>query len=168
MEGFNWKDTLNLISKLTFKRAWNGAKVLTSFYATRLLNKPIQWGYPVSISFEPTTSCNLRCPECPSGLRAFTRPTGMFCPAKTSEGRRRMSKYRCDPRITLCNGPGSRGDSQSSDAASFLISSGAVAENRRVCLFAGSFAVILRISLINPMSSIRSASSRTRYSTLSR
>jgi radical SAM protein with 4Fe4S-binding SPASM domain len=31
---------------------------------------------PISISFEPTTSCNLRCPECPSGLRAFSRPTG--------------------------------------------------------------------------------------------
>jgi radical SAM protein with 4Fe4S-binding SPASM domain len=33
---------------------------------------------PVSIAFEPTTSCNLRCPECPSGLRSFTRPTGML------------------------------------------------------------------------------------------
>ena len=33
-------------------------------------------GYPISISLEPTTSCNLGCPECPSGLRAFTRPTG--------------------------------------------------------------------------------------------
>ncbi len=33
---------------------------------------------PISISFEPTTSCNLRCPECPSGLRSFTRPTGML------------------------------------------------------------------------------------------
>lgn len=32
---------------------------------------------PVKIGFEPTTFCNLRCPECPSGLRAFTRPTGM-------------------------------------------------------------------------------------------
>ncbi|HZH00921.1 MAG TPA: radical SAM/SPASM domain-containing protein, partial [Flavisolibacter sp.] len=32
----------------------------------------------ISISFEPTTSCNLRCPECPSGLRAFSRPTGML------------------------------------------------------------------------------------------
>jgi radical SAM protein with 4Fe4S-binding SPASM domain len=31
---------------------------------------------PVSISVEPTTSCNLRCPECPSGLRGFTRPQG--------------------------------------------------------------------------------------------
>lgn len=32
----------------------------------------------MSIAFEPTTSCNLRCPECPSGLRSFTRPTGML------------------------------------------------------------------------------------------
>lgn len=43
-----------------------------------MIGKPLQWGYPISISFEPTTSCNLRCPECPSGLRAFTRPTGML------------------------------------------------------------------------------------------
>lgn len=42
------------------------------------MGKPVQWGLPISISFEPTTSCNLRCPECPSGLRAFTRPTGML------------------------------------------------------------------------------------------
>ena len=78
MPKINWNDTLNLASKITFKRVWNGVKVLASFYAGRLLNKHIQWGYPVSISFEPTTSCNLRCPECPSGMRAFTRPTGML------------------------------------------------------------------------------------------
>ena len=34
----------------------------------------------MSLSVEPTTSCNLRCPECPSGLRSFTRPTGMLAP----------------------------------------------------------------------------------------
>ena len=45
---------------------------------SKLAKKPIQWGFPISISFEPTTSCNLRCPECPSGLREFTRPTGML------------------------------------------------------------------------------------------
>ena len=78
MPDFNWNDSINLLSKLTFKRFLNGVKVLGSFYASRILNKPVQWGYPVSISFEPTTSCNLRCPECPSGLRAFTRPTGML------------------------------------------------------------------------------------------
>jgi len=78
MPKINWSDTVNLAGKITFKRFWNGVKVLSSFYIGRLLNKPLQWGYPVSISFEPTTSCNLRCPECPSGLRAFTRPTGML------------------------------------------------------------------------------------------
>ena len=37
-------------------------------------------GMPFSISIEPTTSCNLRCPECPSGLRSFSRPIGMLAP----------------------------------------------------------------------------------------
>jgi len=78
MSRINLQDTFNLLSKLTLRRAWNGIKVLGSFYVSRLTGKPVQWGYPVSISFEPTTSCNLRCPECPSGLRAFTRPTGML------------------------------------------------------------------------------------------
>ncbi len=45
---------------------------------SRVTKKPSHWGMPLSISFEPTTSCNLRCPECPSGLRSFTRPTGML------------------------------------------------------------------------------------------
>ncbi len=78
MPQFNWNDSWNLLSKLSFLRFINGVKVLSSFYASRLLNRPIQWGYPVSISFEPTTSCNLRCPECPSGLRQFSRATGML------------------------------------------------------------------------------------------
>lgn len=71
-------DCLNLLSKFTLRRAWNALKVLSSFYISKWIHKPVQWGMPVSISFEPTTSCNLRCPECPSGLRAFTRPTGML------------------------------------------------------------------------------------------
>ena len=78
MPRININDSLNLISKLTPRRLWNGLKVYSSFQFSRLTGKPVQWGYPVSISFEPTTSCNLRCPECPSGLRAFTRPTGML------------------------------------------------------------------------------------------
>jgi radical SAM protein with 4Fe4S-binding SPASM domain len=78
MPAFNRNDTINLLSKLTLRRLWNGTKVLSSYYLSKFTGKAIQWGYPVSISFEPTTSCNLRCPECPSGLRAFTRPTGML------------------------------------------------------------------------------------------
>lgn len=78
MSQFNWNDSINLFSKLSLRRTWNGCKVLGSYYVSKWFRKPVQWGMPVSISFEPTTSCNLRCPECPSGLRAFTRPTGML------------------------------------------------------------------------------------------
>src|SRR5882724_3592005 len=78
MSQLNWNDSINLLSKLTPRRAWNAGKVLGSYYYSKWTKKPIQWGFPISISFEPTTSCNLRCPECPSGLRAFTRPTGML------------------------------------------------------------------------------------------
>jgi radical SAM protein with 4Fe4S-binding SPASM domain len=78
MSQFNWNDSINLFSKLSFRRTWNGVKVLSSYYISKWFKRPVQWGMPVSISFEPTTSCNLRCPECPSGLRAFTRPTGML------------------------------------------------------------------------------------------
>ncbi|MEL7120641.1 MAG: radical SAM/SPASM domain-containing protein [Bacteroidota bacterium] len=52
------------------------SKVFSSYYVTRLLRKPVQWGKPITISIEPTTACNLKCPECPSGLRSFTRATG--------------------------------------------------------------------------------------------
>jgi len=71
------QDTLNLLRKMTARKAWNALKVWSSYLISRLFSRPIQWGVPLSIAFEPTTSCNLRCPECPSGLRSFTRPTGM-------------------------------------------------------------------------------------------
>ena len=74
----NISDGLNFFSKLTTKRVWNALKVIGSYVNSKLTGRAAQWGLPMSISFEPTTSCNLRCPECPSGLRSFTRPTGML------------------------------------------------------------------------------------------
>ncbi len=71
-------DGLNFISKLTPNRVWNGVKIVSSYFYARITRKPVHWGMPLSVSIEPTTSCNLRCPECPSGLRSFTRPTGML------------------------------------------------------------------------------------------
>ena len=78
MARVNWNDSVNFLSKLTPRRVLNMAKVWSSYHISKWTGKPVQWGMPISISFEPTTSCNLRCPECPSGLRAFTRPTGML------------------------------------------------------------------------------------------
>lgn len=43
-----------------------------------MLRKPIVWGMPISYSIEPTNHCNLKCPECPSGLGALTRPLGLL------------------------------------------------------------------------------------------
>jgi len=65
-------------SKLSFPRVLNASKILSSYYQSRIFGTPKISGLPVSIAIEPTTSCNLRCPECPSGLRSFTRPTGML------------------------------------------------------------------------------------------
>ena len=76
--GLNWNDTKNMMSKMTGRRMSNSLRVLSSYYHSRSRSLVRHRGMPISISFEPTTSCNLRCPECPSGLRSFTRPTGML------------------------------------------------------------------------------------------
>ncbi len=74
----NARDTWNLIQRSTPERAYNAARTLASYHYSRFSGKPSHWAMPMSIAIEPTTSCNLRCPECPSGLRSFTRPTGML------------------------------------------------------------------------------------------
>ena len=70
------RDGLNFLSKLNYRRFQNGIAVLMSYYMARLTKQGRIAGSPVSISIEPTTYCNLRCPQCPSGLRSFSRPTG--------------------------------------------------------------------------------------------
>jgi len=72
------RDKLSIIRLLTLTRIWNLILVGLSYYVTRISKRTIHWGNPYSISIEPTTSCNLRCPECPSGLRQFSRNTGML------------------------------------------------------------------------------------------
>ena len=71
-----YNDTINFISKLGTRKIANASSVLSSFYLAKWMKQPIQWGMPFNVSIEPTTNCNLGCPECPSGLKSFTRPTG--------------------------------------------------------------------------------------------
>lgn len=78
MPAFHWNDTKQFIRTIRFSKVWNALQVVGSYVISKLLKRPIQPGLPLAISIEPTTSCNLRCPECPSGLRSFTRPTGML------------------------------------------------------------------------------------------
>ncbi|GAB5538080.1 MAG: radical SAM/SPASM domain-containing protein [Salibacteraceae bacterium] len=70
------KDTLNILSKLTLGKVINALNVFISYYLSRITGSSQHTGLPISLSIEPTTACNLRCPECPSGLRSFNRPTG--------------------------------------------------------------------------------------------
>ncbi len=65
-----------LLRSLTLRRAWNAVAVLLSYAFSKITHIPLHLGMPVAIGIEPTTACNLRCPQCPSGLRSFTRPTG--------------------------------------------------------------------------------------------
>jgi radical SAM protein with 4Fe4S-binding SPASM domain len=73
-----WRDYINFLSKLTFKRAFNALGLVLGYIFSKITKTPINGFLPVALAIEPTTSCNLRCPECPSGLRSFTRPTGML------------------------------------------------------------------------------------------
>lgn len=73
-----WSDYFNFLSKLTFKRAYNALGLVFGYIYSKITKTPVNGFLPVALAIEPTTSCNLRCPECPSGLRSFTRPTGML------------------------------------------------------------------------------------------
>ena len=76
-----WHDGYHFLSKLTPHRLYNASQVLASYYASRMKGRALHRGMPISLSIEPTTACNLRCPQCPSGLRSFTRPTGKLTDA---------------------------------------------------------------------------------------
>ncbi len=72
----HYLDKKNFLKKLTPYKVFNSALLLASFQLSKLLRRSVTWGLPDSVAIEPTTSCNLRCPECPSGLRQFSRRTG--------------------------------------------------------------------------------------------
>jgi len=69
-------DSINLISKINWKRLINSIQVYASFYLAKYAGVKKASGLPISITIEPTTACNLGCPECPSGLKQFSRPEG--------------------------------------------------------------------------------------------
>ena len=64
------------IKKLTFRKLINLFNLLIEYYKAIFFGTSQRTAFPVSVSIEPTTRCNLKCPECPSGLRIFTRETG--------------------------------------------------------------------------------------------
>jgi radical SAM protein with 4Fe4S-binding SPASM domain len=74
----SFTENIRIFKKLSLKKSVNAFRVHSSYHLSKISGKNKHRGFPISIAVEPTTSCNLRCPECPSGLRQFTRPTGML------------------------------------------------------------------------------------------
>lgn len=59
---------------------WSGKKfinvvlVLSSYFLSRLTRRYFVWGKPYTFIIEPSALCNLRCPQCPVGLKILSRP----------------------------------------------------------------------------------------------
>jgi radical SAM protein with 4Fe4S-binding SPASM domain len=63
-------------SSFIFNRSANTAKILLGYLGSRISGKPLIWGTPIAFSIEPTTRCNLRCPQCITGRGELRRPGG--------------------------------------------------------------------------------------------
>lgn len=70
------REDFRIMKYLTVPRIWNLVMLRWSFFQAKSFKRTNAIGMPFSASIEPTTACNLGCPECPSGLKQFTRPTG--------------------------------------------------------------------------------------------
>jgi len=89
---------INPLKYLTLSRTVNIVKVLSSFTVSKLVRKPVVWGMPISYSIEPTNYCNLKCPECPSGLGTLTRPLGLL---KLDDFKRLIDEIKDTPVINF-------------------------------------------------------------------
>ncbi len=70
-----------ILKTASLRRIVNYFLLVCSYFLSRVFKKPLLCSaLPASIGIEPTTACNLRCPQCISGLRAFKRPTGNLKP----------------------------------------------------------------------------------------
>lgn len=83
---------LSWFKYLSVVRVVNVIGLLLGYYLSRILRKSIHIGLPFHVSMEPTTACNLGCPECPSGLKKFSRPTGKMAIDRHKEWLQELSK----------------------------------------------------------------------------
>jgi radical SAM protein with 4Fe4S-binding SPASM domain len=78
-------DLLRLLSVFTFKRVWNYWLIKWSYFLSRITKRLVHKGKPAFISVEPTTNCNLKCPQCFTSDKKFTRPKGNLKPETFDE-----------------------------------------------------------------------------------
>ena len=69
--------SLQVISlRITPARVANLCKIYSSLLLSKVIRKPVVWGFPPMIMVEPTNICNLKCPMCPSGNGEMKRELG--------------------------------------------------------------------------------------------
>lgn len=86
-------DSIFFLKKLTFGKVMNAAVVFASYHISKITKSAVHRGLPVSVSIEPTTACNLGCPECPSGLKMFSRNTGNLSQDNFQQWLTNMASY---------------------------------------------------------------------------
>lgn len=64
--------------RFTLQRFWNAIQVLSAYYLSLIIRKPINWGIPVVFSIELSSICNLHCPECLCGTNKIIRGNTFF------------------------------------------------------------------------------------------
>ncbi len=65
-----------ILRALNYHRIANAFKALMLYTFSRITKKAIVKHQPFAISIEPTSICNLKCPECPTGTNSLIRPRG--------------------------------------------------------------------------------------------
>jgi radical SAM protein with 4Fe4S-binding SPASM domain len=61
------------VKRFSIVKLWNILLVQLSFFLSSILKLPIVWGRPWFVSIEPSSVCNLRCPQCPVGKGDISR-----------------------------------------------------------------------------------------------
>ncbi len=68
--------TFLFLKSFSLKRFINIIKLYLSYCLSIVIKKAVIWGKPYAISVEPINICNLKCPECPTGIDLLKRPKG--------------------------------------------------------------------------------------------
>ena len=69
---------INYFRYITFYKVYNFSLLAISYFFSNLFKKDIRWGKYAALSIEPINTCNLSCPECPTGIGSLNRKMGKF------------------------------------------------------------------------------------------
>ncbi len=67
-----------MLRKLTIRKIWNLLLLSLSYFLSTIFKKHILCGYPSNLAVEPSSLCNLSCPECPAGTNNLSRENGFM------------------------------------------------------------------------------------------